>query len=111
MLGWIGLRRPRGDIARLSVLAEQLRAISPGSRAEVIASMAEFLDHHDLPVCQEVLAVAHDYVTDGDHLLIRLIDERARSGQPVTVDWLRKLRGSAHGGDDTKELQRIFWEY
>lgn len=109
VLEWMGLRRPRGGhIARLSVLAEQLRAISPGSRAEVIASMAEFLDHHDLPVCQEVLAAAHDYVTEADHLLIRLIDQRARAGQPVTVEWLNKLRGSAHGGDDTKELQRTF---
>lgn len=109
MLGWIGLRRSRGgDIARLSVLAEQLRAISPGSRSEVIASMAEFLDFHDLPVCQEVLVVAHDYVTESDHLLVRLIDQRARSGEPVTVDWLSKLRGSAHGGDDSIELQRTF---
>ncbi len=108
VLGWIGLRRSRGDIAQLSVLAEQLRAISPCSRAEVMASMAEFMDHHDLPVCQEVLAVAHDYVTEADRLMIRLIDQRARSGEAVTVDWLKKLRGSAHRGEDTVELERTF---
>ena len=109
MLEWMGLRRARSaDLARLSVLAEQLRAISPGSRGEVIASMAEFVDAHDLPVCQEVLIVAHDYVTETDHLLVRLIDQRARSGEPVTVDWLSKLRGSAQGGDNSHEMQRTF---
>ena len=109
MLDWIGLGRSRAaNIARLSALAEQLRAISPGSRAEVIASMAEFLDQHDLPVCQDVLAVAHDYVTHADRLLVKLIDEQARSGQPVTVEWLNKLRGGAHSANDTHALQRTY---
>ena len=109
MLHWMGIGRGRGaNIARLSVLAEQLRAISPGSRAQVIASMAEFFDQHDLPVCQDVLAVAHDYVTDGDRTLIKLIDEQTRMGQPVTVEWLRKLRGNDRGANETHELQRTY---
>ena len=93
ILGWLGFSRSAaGGNAELSHLAQQLRSIAPGSRSDQIASIAEFLAKHDLDVEVCALAVAHDYVTRADPLLVRLIDERELIGQPVTIEWLRKLR-------------------
>ena len=109
VLGWLGIGRSQSSgTAPLSTLAQQLRSIAPGSRSDQIASIAEFLAKHDLDVGPCALAVAFDYVTRSDPLLVRLIDERELIGQPVTIEWLRKLRGQDlddHGAD---ELHRTF---
>ncbi len=99
LLGLLGIgRSAAGDQSRLSMLAEQMRAEAPGSRAEIIASMAEFLDWHDLEISDVALSVAHNYVTNADALLVRLIDERVANEQPVTLQWLERLTGNV--GDD-----------
>jgi len=109
LLAWLGLSRdPLGDLAELTTLAKQLRAIAPGSRGDVIASIAQFLGIHDLDVCTVTLGAAYDYVTGADSLLVRLIDERELIGQPITIDWLRKVRCGTEGESDTRELHRTF---
>ena len=109
ILGWLGfIRSAAGGNAELSHLAQQLRSIAPGSRSDQIASIAEFLAKHDLDVEVCALAVAHDYVTRADPLLVRLIDERELIGQPVTIEWLRKLRGQDQDDLGAEELHRTF---
>jgi len=109
ILGWLGFSRSAaGGNAELSHLAQQLRSIAPGSRSDQIASIAEFLAKHDLDVEVCALAVAHDYVTRADPLLVRLIDERELIGQPVTIEWLRKLRGQDQDDLGAEELHRTF---
>lgn len=108
-LGWLGFNRPRsGDPSELSVLAEQLRQTAPGSRADVVASIAEFLGKYDLDVCAVSLGAAYEYVTAGDPLLVRLIDERELIGQEITVEWLKKLRGQHEPDADSRDLHRAF---
>jgi diguanylate cyclase len=109
ILAWLGLGRdPLGDLAELSALAQQLRAIAPGSRGDVIASIAEFLGEHDLDICNITLGAAFDYVTASDTLLVRLIEERELIGQPITADWLRKVRCRNEGEGDARDLHRTF---
>lgn len=108
ILAWLGLARdPLGDLAELSALARQLRTIAPGSRGDVIASIAEFLGEHDLDVSRITLAAAFDYVTGADPLLVRLIEERTLIGQPITLDWLCKIRCRSEEGD-ARDLHRTF---
>lgn len=109
ILGWLGLGKTRPDeVTGLSALAAQLREISPGSRTDLMANIAVFIEKHDLDVCPDVLSVAHDYVSGADPLLIRLIDEREMIGQALTLDWLRKLRGQHQADAEANELHRSF---
>jgi diguanylate cyclase len=109
ILAWLGLSRdPLGDLAELSALAQQLRAIAPGSRGDVIASIAEFLGLHDLDVCSVTLGAAYNYVTGSDPLLVRLIEERELIGQAITVEWLRTMRCRNEGEGDARDLHRTF---
>jgi diguanylate cyclase len=109
VLGWLGFGRSSAETtSELSSLAQQMRTIAPGSRSDQIASIAEFLARHDLDVGVCALAVAFDYVTRSDPLLVRLIDERELIGQPVTIEWLRKLRGQDQDDLGAEELHRTF---
>ncbi len=45
-------------------------------------------------------------MTASDPLLVRLIDERELIGQPITVDWLRKVRCRNEGESDARDLHR-----
>src|SRR5690606_18535799 len=93
VLRWLGLRRPHGDdLPPLVALARQLREVAPGTRSDVFASMAEFFDTHDLDLCQDTLAAAHDYVTGADRHLVSLVDKRLSDGETITLEWLRKVR-------------------
>lgn len=106
---WLGLGRGSGpDLTDLRMLAAHLRAAAPGSRADLIAAIAEFVDMHDLDVCPYSLGAAHDYVSGDDPLLMRLIDERVMIGQAITVEWLRKLRRQHEGDSEATELHRSF---
>ncbi len=109
VLGWLGFgRSSAGELNELSALAEHLRSLAPGTRCDLIASIAEFLAKHDLDVDPFVLGVAHDYVTRADPLLSMLIDERVLIGQGITIEWLRKFRGQDDSDIRADELNRTF---
>ena len=109
LLGLLGIGRSNGeDHLPLSMLAEQLRAAAPGSRGATIASMAEFLEWHDLELCDVTLNVAHSYVTNSDALLVRLIDERTEKEEPVTLEWLQRLNGNVGGDMNSHDLNQTF---
>jgi diguanylate cyclase len=76
---------------QLAALCTSLRVMCPGSRAERIASMAEFLLKYELDVNPFTLAIAYDYLTDSDPMLVRLIDQREDMGEPITLEWLEKV--------------------
>ncbi len=110
--GFFGWFRPgaagTGRPERASGAANHLRVIAPGSRADVIANIAEFLAKYDLDICGCTLGVAHDYVSGADPLLMRLIHEREVIGQAITVDWLKKLRGQHKEDAEANEVHRAF---
>jgi diguanylate cyclase len=107
--GWLNrVRAGPGDLTDLAALAEYLRIVAPGSRADMLGNIAEFLGKYDLDVCGVTLGVAHDYVSGTDPLLMRLIHERDMIGQEVTVDWLKKLRGQHKEDAEANEIHRAF---
>ena len=109
VLGWLGLGRPQaGEVNDLSALAQHLRSIAPGTRSDILASIAEFFVKHDLDVDPFILGIAHDYVTRADQLLVTMIDERELIGQAITVEWLRKFRRQDDGDRRADELHRTF---
>lgn len=107
VLDWLGLHRQRADeLSELSALAGHLRIAAPGSRADALASIAEFLGKHDLDVCGHSLEVAYEYVTATDPLLVQLIDEHEAIGQPITIEWLKKRHDRHEAVADANELHR-----
>jgi diguanylate cyclase len=56
-----------------------------------LAAIGAFLASHRLNVSAFTLAIAHDYVNETDGILVRRIDERIRSGEPLTLDWLQRI--------------------
>lgn len=107
--GWLSrARQGPGDLTDMAALAEYLRVVAPGSRADLIANIAEFLGKYDLDICGITLGVAHDYVSGADPMLMRLIHEREMIGQAVTVEWLKKLRGQHKEDAEANEIQRAF---
>lgn len=93
VLSWFGFGREaeEGEGAQLAILLKELRATCPGSRVERFAGIMEFLIKHDLEVNPFTLAIAYDYLTDSDPMLVRLIDEREVIGETVTLEWLEKV--------------------
>lgn len=89
---WFGFGRgTESEPEQLATLCNSLRIACPGSRAERIASMAEFLLKYELDVNPFTLAIAFDYLTDSDPMLVRLIDQREDMGEPITLEWLEKI--------------------
>lgn len=92
VLDWFGRgRESLTEPEQLASLCNALRIACPGSRAERIASMAEFLLRHELEVSPFTLAIAYDYLTDSDPMLVRLIDQREDMGEQITLEWLEKV--------------------
>lgn len=94
VLHWFGLGREaesQSESEQLAVLCDNLRVACPGSRAERIASLAEFLLRHELEVNPFTLSIAYDYLTDSDPMLARLIDQREDMGEQITLEWLEKV--------------------
>jgi diguanylate cyclase len=89
---WFGFgRETASEPEQLASLCQDLRAIAPGSRAERIASMTEFVLKHELDVTPFTLAIAFDYLTDSDPMLVRLIDQREDTNEPITQEWLEQV--------------------
>jgi diguanylate cyclase len=108
-LTWLGLKRHDGNQAMtLAELAAQLRASEAGSRAEIVAGIAEFLDRHNLDICSHVLGIAYDYVTESDTMLVRMINERELIGQAVTIEWLRQVANRRGDRNGIEEIYKVF---
>lgn len=94
--------------ASLAAFAQHMRNIAPGSQAEILAGMAEFLEWHELEFCHTTLTVAFDYVIGSDPLLVTLINQRVAHGEPVTMDWLERLRGDVGDEVSSGDLNKTF---
>jgi diguanylate cyclase len=77
------------------------------ARLALIAEISQFLDAHDVEVNALTLAAAHDYLTASDIGLVRAVDRRLQSGQPITTEWLETAAAVEAKGDDREALTKL----
>ena len=95
--GWLRLASRQGAGGDRAPIPESAR----NDRA--LADIAAFLTGHGLSVSAFTLGIAHDYLNGTDGELVRRIDERVRSHQPLSLDWLDQL--SREIGPDGKQAE------
>ncbi|MBC2667348.1 GGDEF domain-containing protein [Novosphingobium flavum] len=69
--------------------------------------IGEFLALHRLPATHQTLAAAFDSTSGQDPRLAAAIEERRRSGHPVTPDWLASLHAAARPEDEARAMTRL----
>lgn len=108
LLGWLlGSGREKGEGAEDLPLDHQ-GILDPRrlARTQLLADIADFLLTHSLEISPLTLTVAHNYLAGGDGAMMRSIDRRMRSRQPLTLEWIEQtLRGQ--GGDQSEFLNRL----
>jgi len=77
------------------------------ARLALIAEIGQFLDAHDVEVNALTLAAAHDYLTASDIGLVRAVDRRLQTGQPITTEWLETAAAVEAKGDDREALTKL----
>ncbi|WP_245647589.1 GGDEF domain-containing protein [Novosphingobium lentum] len=70
----------------------------------LIGAIGAFLAQHDLETTAYTLTVAHDCLTGECPRLMRLIEERATKGLPVTIAWLEH---AAREAGHNREAERL----
>ena len=113
LLHWLGIGSPTGD-------EDDLQGAAPAGRAEVhprgpaeaarqqlLADIDGFLGAHKLEASAYTLAIAHDYLTGADHMLVRQIDRQVQGRKPVTLDWLEQITLRPGKGQEEKLLAAL----
>ena len=75
-----------------------------GRNERALADIATFLDCHGLDVSAFTVAVAHDYLNGSCDELVQRIDERIRSPEPLSLDWLDQVSRETGTGGKLAEL-------
>ncbi len=101
ILHWLGLgRRDGGSAAPSHDRRESLRE-------RQLEAIGNFLDYHRLEVSTQTLAAAHSYLTACDPQIVRQIDRRVASREPVTSDWLDEVAQRHDRVDELAELSAL----
>lgn len=71
------------------------------ARRQLLGDIGEFLLAHDLDLSAFTLAVAFNYLTGSDGQMMRRIDARLATREPVTLEWLETSAREAGDQGDT----------
>lgn len=98
LLGWLGLGRrslPEGRQAAVSDDSDR----RSNSWLYQLEGLASFLASHQLPVNASTLAIGWNYLSGGDRDLVRALDRRVQSQQPITMAWLDEQFGTTNDNE------------
>ena len=98
LLGWLGLGKrplPEGDLTAEPDGSDR----RCNSQLHQLEGLASFLTLHQLPVNASTLAIGWNYLSGGDHDLVRALDRRVQTQQPITVAWLDEQFGTTNDNE------------
>ena len=98
LLGWLGLGKrplPQGELATEPDDCDG----RSNSRLHQLEGLASFLALHQLPVSASTLAIGWNYLSGGDRDLVRALDRRVQTQQPITVAWLDEQFGTTNDNE------------
>lgn len=104
LLGWLGLRRKSATARRPSGPARDPRE---AASARQLGEIAAFLTYHRLDVNGQTLSIASNYLSGSDPRVVRLIDERVRTRQPVTQEWIEEAIGEPGLEEEARLLDQL----
>lgn len=102
---WLGLRAaPATEGVGFGHTDSVARAVMDPLHQQLLIEIGLFLGRHGLAPSSYTLAIAYDYLTGTDPVLVRAIDKHARAGRIVTLDWLEGLGLGAEHEDEAASL-------
>ena len=104
LLGWLGLSGDDDALADGPLPAPDHAGDDDDpvrlAKRQLMADVTQFLISHDLEISPFTMGLAHDYFTGNDGQIMRRIEGRIQSGEPITIEWLeetvRETRGEPH---------------
>ena len=110
LLGWLGLRHPRGsapDEGSAPPDPGAPRLLAREARYELAASITSFLVDNDLDVSPTNLLLAHGAFSGRNPRLARQILAQAQTAEGISQKWLNELDDQEAGQPDRVELDRL----
>ncbi|MEY2942003.1 MAG: hypothetical protein RLY97_17 [Pseudomonadota bacterium] len=109
ILGWLGLGRNSDVPTQLEQAIADDVGLDPvrAARMQLVSDVGRFMLVHDLEVTTFTLAVAHDFLTQADPRMSRLIEKRIQAGQPITIEWLEQANADGGDVDDREALTTL----
>jgi len=107
ILRWLGIGGAVTPAPQADETETPDAARGQAARLALIAEIGQFLDAHDVEVNALTLAAAHDYLTASDIGLVRAVDRRLQTGQPITTEWLETAAAVEAKGDDREALTKL----
>jgi len=88
-----------------------LHRLAREERKALLDAIVSFHIDHDLPISPETLTAAYDAESGASPSLARRIENRKRSGEPVTLAWLMEVIGNSQPEDDHVTPRRLMGEF
>ncbi len=77
------------------------------ARRHVLGDIGLFLEVHDLPASAYTLAIAHDYITGQDQMLVRAVEAQIRAGDAISLEWLDRAGHGDTRASDQAGLEKL----
>lgn len=108
-LGWLGLGLSGEAREEANGAAQQAPAPERRSHAQArqLDEVAQFIVAHQLEVSAASLSVAYNYLNATDSRLVRAVERRIHSREPLTREWLEDLAGDSSRGEDIATLNQL----
>ena len=100
LLGWLGFGRRPAAITPPELAVPPLADRRDELRLRQLGDVGQFLRTHQLEVTAATLSTAWLYLSGTDSQVIRAVDRRVLSRQPVTTEWLDTALGEQPGVDE-----------
>ncbi len=110
LMGWLGLRRSRGDASDSGYPPPDpggSRDLAREARYELAASITSFLVDNDLEISPANLLIAHGAFSGRNPRLARQVVAQAQSPQGITQKWLDQVDEQESGQPDRVELDKL----
>lgn len=103
-LGWLGLGSSTEAVPAEPVSGVERRQ---ATRDRHLDEIGLFLSYHQLEVNAQTLVYASNYLTGNDPDVVRLIDRRIQTREPVTLDWLEDAMREQGASSEAEQLDRL----